>query len=500
MRRLIIGLIMAVAIYCSALAANGMYVNDAGTWKQVQAQYVNDAGTWKLLFTLNGNQLVFTWEMTTTTNLTGFTIYRNGTPICTSSSGSASTLTCTTATALPSPAVFWATSTSSVDGESLPSNKIWAAGYPGWAAAHAYSLGDKISAGDTWALSSPLQVTRAGTSGATIPTMPVRKVLFNDNNHTVPSASSKNLNLTAATNLGSGLVGIPITAHGFVAGRTVVISGTTNYNGTYVLPAQTLGGVDVLVITKTYAAETFAAGTAIQYVVAADLGSGLVGIPIPSHGFSAGESVVIAGTVAYNGTQTLPAQTLGSADMLVITATYAAELFAGGTIYRTGSDVVDNANGTVNIKCPAHGYSSGQVITLFGTTNYGTSSKTINTTAATDLGGGLVGIPITAHGWYEGKIVTIAGTTSYNGTYTLPAQTLGSTNVVVIAKPYVAETFAAGTATVMGKAYTLGTQASADWLTLTATYVAERVSNGYAVILGLDDPNSGGVGWTLVLP
>ena len=500
MRRLIVGIILAVALCYSALAANGMYVNDAGTWKQVQAQYVNDAGTWKLLFTLNGNQLVFTWEMTSTTNLTGFTIYRNGTPICTSSSGSAVDLTCTTITSMPSPAIFWATSTSSVDGESLPSNKIWAAGYPSWAAAHAYSLGDKISAGDNWSLSSYLEATRAGTSGATIPTMPTRKILFNDNNHSVPLSSSKTLNLTAATDLGSGKVGIPITAHGFVAGRTVVISGTTNYNGTYVLPAQTLGGVDIVAITSTYTSETFAAGTAIQYVVASDLGSGLVGIPIPSHGFSAGESVVIAGTVAYNGTQTLPAQTLGSADLLVVTATYAAELFAGGTIYRTGSDVVDNTDGTVNIKCPAHGFSSGNVVTLFGTTNYGTSSKTINAAAATDLGSGLVGIPITAHGWYEGKIVTIAGTTSYNGTYTLPAQTLGSSNVVVITKPYVAETFSAGTASVNGKTYTIGTQASADWLTLTATYVAERVSNGYAVILGLDDPNSGGVGWSLVLP
>lgn len=60
-----------------------------------------------------------------------------------------------------------------------------------------------------------------------------------------------------AFNAGGGLVGIPITGHGFAVGDEITIRGTVNYDATYSISAVTADRVDV---TKTYVAETFASG------------------------------------------------------------------------------------------------------------------------------------------------------------------------------------------------------------------------------------------------
>ena len=54
----------------------------------------------------------------------------------------------------------------------------------------------------------------------------------------------------------STTVGIPVKNHGWSRGQTVTISGSTNYDGTYDVLATTT--VSQVVITATYAAETFA--------------------------------------------------------------------------------------------------------------------------------------------------------------------------------------------------------------------------------------------------
>jgi hypothetical protein len=66
---------------------------------------------------------------------------------------------------------------------------------------------------------------------------------------------SKTLNLAAATDNGSGLVGLPSTSHGFIAGDVITVLGTTNYDGSYTAGATT--STDSIVITAIYAAETF---------------------------------------------------------------------------------------------------------------------------------------------------------------------------------------------------------------------------------------------------
>jgi len=68
-------------------------------------------------------------------------------------------------------------------------------------------------------------------------------------------AFSKTLDNAAAVDKGGGLVGIPITGHPFAAGDTITLDGTSNYDGAEEIVSET---ADEVVITATYAAETFA--------------------------------------------------------------------------------------------------------------------------------------------------------------------------------------------------------------------------------------------------
>lgn len=167
----------------------------------------------------------------------------------------------------------------------------------------------------------------------------------------------------SAVDLGSGRVAINTTvAHVLVAGEAVKITTTTNYNGVYILPDQTGGDTDTFVINATYVAETMAGFVQEMYVLPSqalgdadhvvissafqpdgfealdkfvvvsgrtvDNGDGTVTLSVPGHGYVAGDVVSINGTL-FDGAQALPSQTLGDADHLVITATWADVYHAG---------------------------------------------------------------------------------------------------------------------------------------------------------------------------
>ncbi|MFA6336060.1 MAG: hypothetical protein WCX48_11035 [Bacteroidales bacterium] len=87
------------------------------------------------------------------------------------------------------------------------------------------------------------------------------------------ASTTQNISNDAAADLGGGLVGIPCPAHGYKDDDTIVINGTTNYDGSYDLPSQALGSGDVIVITATYAAENFGGTETIAYY-------GLVPLPM----------------------------------------------------------------------------------------------------------------------------------------------------------------------------------------------------------------------------
>jgi hypothetical protein len=200
-----------------------------------------------------------------------------------------------------------------------------------WKSGVAFAAADQVCGGEYPSSRYSMTVTTAGTTGTTEPEWP--------NKHGFTLARSKAMAATAATDLGGGLVGIPVTAHGFFAGEIVNIAGTINYNGTFTLPAQSTGGVDVLVIAATYTAETFEITdtVAIAGSTVIDNGDGTVDIPCPDHGLESGQDVTIDGTTNYDGLYTLGAQ--ADPDWLTVTATYVAEQINGG--YAIDKTIVD---------------------------------------------------------------------------------------------------------------------------------------------------------------
>lgn len=66
-------------------------------------------------------------------------------------------------------------------------------------------------------------------------------------------------NAGVAVDKGSGTVGIPVTGHGIDIGKHIVIYGTDSYNGEHVVESTTT--TNEIVITATYAAETFDSST-----------------------------------------------------------------------------------------------------------------------------------------------------------------------------------------------------------------------------------------------
>ena len=67
--------------------------------------------------------------------------------------------------------------------------------------------------------------------------------------------NTQNLDAAAAVDVGGGLVGIPLTGHGFVVGQLVTLAGTANYNETYEVISLT--GANQFNIRETFTAEVF---------------------------------------------------------------------------------------------------------------------------------------------------------------------------------------------------------------------------------------------------
>ena len=76
-----------------------------------------------------------------------------------------------------------------------------------------------------------------------------------DGEETVTPARRVTLDAAAAVDKGSGTVGLPCTSHGLPVGAEITVTGTDNYDATYTVKRATTA--DEIVVTATYAAETF---------------------------------------------------------------------------------------------------------------------------------------------------------------------------------------------------------------------------------------------------
>jgi len=134
--------------------------------------------------------------------------------------------------------------------------------------------------------------------------------------------------------LGSGKVGLPCLGHGLAAGAPVLLTGTEQYDGAYVLEPET---TDSLLVIRAGFAEASAVTSAATVTLArqvqldvgavSDLGNGCVGLPSTGHGLPVGAEIELAGSAHYDGTHLLVRGT--SANRLVIEADFTAEELDG---------------------------------------------------------------------------------------------------------------------------------------------------------------------------
>jgi hypothetical protein len=80
-------------------------------------------------------------------------------------------------------------------------------------------------------------------------------------------SAEQTLNNAVAVDKGGGLVGIPLTGHGYSEANILLLNGSTNYDGVHILPSQTSGSANEIIITATYQAETFAGTETVCIII-----------------------------------------------------------------------------------------------------------------------------------------------------------------------------------------------------------------------------------------
>lgn len=153
---------------------------------------------------------------------------------------------------------------------------------------------------------------------------------------TVPE-SARTLEAAAVTELDSGFVGLPCAGHGFLQDAVITVTGTDNYDGAYRVAEGTTD--DVIAIAAPFMAETLTSGAhvsrgrvALLSGPARDLGGGKVALPVTGgvHALNGGENITISGTLNYDGSYPLDAETADG--LIVISKAYVDETFDGSPL------------------------------------------------------------------------------------------------------------------------------------------------------------------------
>ena len=242
----------------------------------------------------------------------------------------------------------------------------------------------------------------------------------------LPAGTDSGSSATSTTNV----TATSAAAHGFTAGQDVTISGAdpSGFNGTFAITSTPSATTFTFNTPTALAANTTAGSAASRTLTATATSTG--------HGLSDGDSVTIAGATPadYNGVQTI---TLLDANRFTYTASdYLAD--ASGTITGTVG-----GTGALAITASAHGFSSGDLITITGgdPAGYnGTFAITVLSATAFSYDTGVslptnVGTSVSAaggtsttatavaagHRFSTGDTVTISGATplDYNGDYVI---------------------------------------------------------------------------------
>lgn len=207
----------------------------------------------------------------------------------------------------------------------------------------------------------------------------------------------RNLNAGAAVNKGGGLVGIPITAHGWTSGKSVTIVGTTNYDGTYTLDATT--STNEIVIPATFVSETFATTDIavpnatfnfrnIQFANnTTDLrvdfpAESTVTVNILENGDTPSVGIVNSGTtVVVNNTVSVKVTAIDQSLSPIEGARVLLEAAAGGSLPADASVTIARSGSTATVTHTSHGLSTGDTVAIRGANEGGYNGlKTITVT------------------------------------------------------------------------------------------------------------------------
>lgn len=251
-----------------------------------------------------------------------------------------------------------------------------------WEANHQYAIGERVAVG-----------TPGGTDGMILAARRTGDL-------SALSTWSYFTKGSAVIDNGDGTVSIPTVEHTFAVGDTVALHKMGPYDGVYTLPAQ--GSTTALTITATYTEYTvpnddthpnvrMVAGTSGATVpvwppgkvitlggsavddldtytysdpVAFAAGTtptnhwdGSVSLPCPAHGLTAGDLVVISGTINYDGVHAVYASS--TADAVRFVAPWVSETFTGSETWQGRAYTTTH---TISLPCPAHGFVEGDQV------------------------------------------------------------------------------------------------------------------------------------------
>ncbi len=161
---------------------------------------------------------------------------------------------------------------------------------------------------------------------------------------------------------GSGKTGLPCTGQPFSTGDSIVIAGTTNYNGTYTVDASSTA--DVIVIVHAYTLETIGSGATATRSANISLGTGnQCPDVIPGTLVEVGGNELMVTAVTGDGTGAAGVALSAAQASAAVTAIYGIQVTANGaTINSEYQNTSSTINNSVSGSTPLAGYSIRMVI------------------------------------------------------------------------------------------------------------------------------------------
>lgn len=279
------------------------------------------------------------------------------------------------------------------------------------------------------------------------------------------------LRVTSVTNVVPDVAAITVAGSAYSDGDPVVIGGSTNYNGSFIVrsPAGDTFGLSPAFVTGALAGTPRVNGTITLTAVTNSGGSARFGAT--GHGLNPGDPATISGITGalsvYNGVYVV--MSVPDVNTFEVVRKYVAEDFTNAVAGKSLTTVAAGTGGSALFTATANGFADKASVWIGGTTRYNghylvtpvtadtfqvgvsflsgvTNNARVNgrlLTAFADAGDKSTAFTAPSHGLGVGSAATVTGTLNYNGNYVVSK--VVDANTFELAPPYVAETFTTAT-------------------------------------------------------